>query len=77
MDILKEAVAGLKARFAGRIQRAEMLIDGMKIDKEIANALVKAQYEEIISWSKEKIIREFVDQEELLIRGLLKDIVDE
>ena len=75
MNHLKSAVQELKKKTLARIKRAEALVrDTDPINRKKANNMINAQWDEIATWDKSKIMAEFIDPQELLIREVLNKI---
>ena len=71
---LKKMVEGLKVKFRHRIQRAEVLVDGLYLTEAEVDQISREEYSRLMEMDKAALIREFVDPEEMVIRGILRKI---
>ena len=75
MDYIENAVMNLRKKFDDRIKRAEIVSAGSNgIGQDEGLKLIESKKLEIMSWSKEDIIRKLVDDEELLLMALLNRV---
>lgn len=78
MGYLKTEIEGLVKKYQERAKRALIMLDVItkadEIDEHIADRLIESEIEEIKRWPVHRILNEFVDSEELLIRALSKKI---
>jgi hypothetical protein len=77
MDALKRSIKAIERRNKQRIKRAMVIHEAVSPvgwTDAAADRLIDAQLNEIRSWPVEKIIDEFIDREELLIRAASKMI---
>ena len=65
----------LRKKFSERIKRAEIVSEGADgIGQDEGLKLIESKKLEIMSWSKEDILRKLVDDEEILLMALLNRI---
>jgi len=75
MDYIENAVMSLRKKFSERIKRAEIVSEGADgIGQDEGLKLIESKKLEIMSWSKEDILRKLVDDEEILLMALLNRI---
>jgi hypothetical protein len=78
MNQFDKALAEIVGKFNERLKRAKVLREAIggraNISDQEAEDLIARQYADLRTWTPEKLIGEFVDPEEMLIRELSKKI---
>jgi len=73
MNRVKRIVNQLERKYKARIKRAKIVANLMPgVDQDGIDRMVADQLEDIRSWPRDAVLREFCDPEELLLRGILK-----
>lgn len=73
MNQIKRIVKALEKKYRERIKRARVVAQmAPELTSAEAKAMVEAQTEAIKLWTRDEVIREFCDPEELVIRGILE-----
>lgn len=73
MNQIKRIIKALDKKYRERIKRAKSVAQmAPELTRAEAEAMVNEQVEDIKLWTRDAVIKEFCDPEELVIRGILK-----
>lgn len=73
MNLVKRTVRDLEKKYKERIKRARVVAQlAPELNRAEVKAMVDDQVEDIRGWTRDAVIKEFCDPEELIMRGILK-----